>query len=814
VRAEHFLRDFRYGARTLAKNPGFAAIIVLTVALSIGATSAIFSMIHGVLLRPLPYPDADRIVRIFYQNPNFPKFPMNHFDLRDFRAWSRSFEGLAAYTHSDLQLSGVGDPVRLAGFRVTAGFFQVLGLRPARGREFTANDELPGNNNQVILSDRVWRARFGGAEDILGRKIMLDARPFTVIGVMPPGTEHPGNAYNALAYGDSVEIWWPFTFGNNSNARGSHFVDGIGRLKPGVSPEQAEAELNAMMQQLARQHPAARGWNIFLNRLDQEIVGNSRRLLLVLLGAVGLVLLIACVNAANLMLARATSRQREIALRSALGAGRARLIGQMLAESLLIALLGGTLGTLFAAGGLKALMTLLPEGFPRSSDIHLDWTIFGFTLAISVATGLLFGFAPAIRSSRTDLQHALREGGRGATSSVYHVRMRSVLVVGEVALACMLLIGAGLLLRSFARLLRVDPGFRAQHVLTASVALPGTAYPGAADTARFFERLAAELTSLPSVEAAGAGTDLPWTGYDDNWGGIRIEGNPPAANESTHARYHVASPEYFRSVGIPLIGGRFFNEHDRADAPLAVIINAAMARKYLPNQNAVGKRLDFGTSRNPQWTTVVGVVGDVKDRPDSASTEPAFWWPVTQTPMRFGQMAVVVRAAADPSLLANHVRAAVRKLDPNLAVANVRLMDEIAEGSFATHRFTLFLVGLFAALALALAAAGIYGVISYSVNQRMHEFAMRMALGARGWDVMRLVLGHGMKIAAAGVILGLASAAALARVMRSLLYEVSGTDPVTFAGVALMAIAIAALACYVPARRATSADPMTALRAE
>jgi predicted permease len=812
---ENSWRDLRYALRSLRKSPGFTAVILLTLALSIGANSAIFSVIDGVLLRPLPYPEANRIVRVFFHSASYAKFPLNPFDFRDFRARNRSFESLAGFTRADLQLSGTGQPERFTGFAVTAGFFRVLGLRPARGHEFDANAEIPGNEQQAILSDRVWRNRFAADPNIVGRKITLDSRPFTVAGVMPPGTEHPGNEYNGVAHGETVDLWWPFTFQGNPAHRGSHYLEAIGRLQKGVTATQAQAEMNALIAQLAREYPDyLAGWQALVIPLYQEIVGPSQRLLLVLLGAVGLVLLIACANAANLLLARATARQREMAVRTALGAARARLVRQMLTESLLIALIGGVCAMAVAVAGVRTLVALLPASFPRADTIHVNATVFSFTLLVALATGILFGLAPALQAARTDVQDILRASGRGAGSSRGHLRLRSVLVVGEVGLACLLLIGAGLMLRSFVNLLRADPGFRPEHLLTAGLSLPDTTYKPT-EAVHFWARVTASLDSVAGIRAAGVGTDLPWTGYDDNVGGFTIEGKKAAANEEYHARYHVASPGYFRAVGMPLVRGRFFTASDDMKAPLALIVNRSMARRYWPNEDALGKRITFDDHpKEKDWMTIVGIVGDVKDKPDSPAAQMALWWPVEQSPVSVGNMSIAVRGSADPALLANDLRQAVRQLDPTLAVANIRPMDDIADANVSTPRFALFLVALFAGLALALAAIGIYGVISYAVSQRVHEFGLRMALGAQAGDVRRLVLRQGVKLALLGVALGLVGALALGRVLRSLLYEVSAGDPVTFTSVAALAIAAAALACYLPARRATAVDPANALRSE
>ncbi|HEY6293029.1 MAG TPA: ABC transporter permease [Terriglobia bacterium] len=808
-------QDLRYAARTLAKSPGFAAAVILTLALAIGANSAIFSVINGVLLKPLPYPHADRIVRLYFRSNDYPKFPINMFDFRDFRARSGSFDALAAFTRSDVQLSGSGEPVRLAAFRVTAGYFRVLGLAPARGREFEEKDELPGNGRSVILSDRAWRTQFGATPDIVGRKITLDSQPFTVMGVMPAGAEHPGNVYHGLPYGDSVDAWWPFTFEGDPNSRGSHFMEVIGRLKPGVTSAQAQAEMNTLLAEIGHEHGGYDGWHMLVIPLYHEIVGSDERLLLVLLGAVGLVLLIACANVANLLLARATARQREIAVRGALGATRSRLIRQMLSESLLIALAGGALGTALAVAGVRALVSLLPADFPRVDSIHVNIAVLAFTLLIAVATGFVFGLAPALEAARTDLQQGLREGARGSTISGRHLRLRNVLVVAEVSLASVLLIGAGLMLRGFVNLLRMNPGFRPEHVLTASLSLPGTEYKTPAAVSRFYEQLTTNLAAAPGVKYAGAGTDLPWTGYDENTGGFTIEGKKPPQGEDFHARYHSSTPDYFRALSIPLVRGRFFTEGDNHDAPLVLIINDTMARRYWPHEDAVGQRMTFSdTPKEKDWMTVVGVVGDIKDKPASSGAEPAFWWPVLQEPFGIPLMSVVMRSDSGAAQLANELRREVHRLDPALAVANIRLMDQIADAGVSTARFAFFLVGLFAALAITLAAIGTFGVISYSVSRRTHEFGLRMALGADRWSLMRLVLGQGVVLALAGAALGVLCGLALARVLRSLIYDVSPSDPATFTVVSLIVVAVALLACYLPAQRATETDPMDALRSE
>jgi predicted permease len=810
---ESVLQDTRYALRQLISNPGFTAVITLTLALSIGANSAIFSVIEGVLLKPLPYPHAEKIVRVFLTSAEFPKFPLNPFDFRDFRARNRSFESLAAFTRRDIQLSGNGQPAELAGFAVTSGFFRVLGLNPQFGREFDFNAELPGNGQQAILSDRLWRSRFNADPAIVGQKITLNMEPFTVVGVMPAGTEHPGNDYHALPYGESVDVWTPFTFEGNPAQRGSHYMEGIGRLRSGVTPEQANGEMNALMAQIGREHGGS-DWKVLIIPLYREIVGSNQRMLLVLLGAVGMVLLIACANAANLLLARAAARQREVAVRLALGAPRMRLIRQMLTESLVIALLGGGLGALLAEGGVKALVALLPAGFPRAHEIHVNLLVFAFTFFVSICTGILFGLAPALQASRMDPRRGLHEGGRSNTGRARQRRLRNALVISEVSLACVLLIGAGLMLRSFLNQLHLDPGFRQQHVLTATVSLPRATYKTGADNARFYSNLVNGLRNLPGVESAGAGSDVPWTGYDENAGGFTIEGKKPPPHDDFHARYHMATPGYFTALGIPVVRGRFFTDGDTKDAPQVVIINQIMAARYWPGEDAVGKRFTFEDNpKEKDWMRIVGVVGDVKDKPDSPSAEPAFWWPYAQAPFT-SDMTIVIRSSGEPRMLVDAMRNQVRLLDPSLAVANIRLMDQVADASIATPRFAFSLVGLFAGLAIVLAAIGTYGVISYSVSQRLPEFGLRLALGAPPGNVLRMVLVQAARLAVTGAAVGVVVGLVLARVLGSMMYNVSSTDPLTFTAVGFGVITIAMLACWLPARRATKASPMIALRAE
>ncbi|MEO8370867.1 MAG: ABC transporter permease [Candidatus Solibacter sp.] len=811
---ETTLQDLKYAFRTLLKTPGFTAVLVLTLALSIGATTAIVSVVEGVLLRPLPFHDAARLVRAYTRSDTHPKFPINPNDFRDARSRMRSFESFAAYVHSDLQLSGTGNPVRLSAFAVTAGYFHVLGLKPAMGREFTQDDELPGNGKQVVISDRLWHSTLQGAADVLGKTIRLDRTPYTVVGVMPAGVQHPGNAYHAVLYGDTVDLWVPFTF-DSPKDRGSHYLDAIARLRPGVALGQAQGEFLATMEQIAReQSGSSEGVATLISPLETEIVGQTKPLLFALLGAVALVLILACVNAANLLLARATARQREMAVRAAVGAGRGRLIRQMLTESLLLALAGGVLGGIIAVPGTSLLVSLLPADFPRASDIRVDAPVFLFTFAAAAFTGLLFGLAPAINASWTDLRGSLHESGRSTTSSHTTLRLRSVLVISEITLACALLIGAGLMLRSFLNLLRTDPGFHADNVLSATISLPQAAYKDAAAVTQFSNSLLAKLRSLPRVTQAGIGSDLPWTGWDDNAGGFDIRGETPRPHDSFQARYHIASSGYFSSLGIPVTQGREFSEHDTAAAPKVLIINQAMAR-FWQNQNALGGQVTFKNHpADSDWMTVVGIVRDIKDTPSSLAARPAFWWPQPQQPFTFRELSIALRTEVDSTALADGLRLATRELDASLPVAEIRSMDRIADRSYATSRFTLVLIGLFAALALLLSAMGVYGVIAYSVGQRRLEFGIRMALGAKPQDVVSGIVRGGMKLAFWGTVAGLVLGFGFSRFLGSLLYEVSATDPLTFGLASLVGIVAAAAACVLPALRATRISPMTALRAD
>ncbi|MGH9852856.1 MAG: ABC transporter permease, partial [Blastocatellia bacterium] len=772
----------------------------------------------GVLLKPLPYRAPDELIRVFETSQTQPKFPMSGGNFQDYRDQNSTLAGLALYTRQDVDLSQDDKPERLAALRVSAGFFDVLGVQPLLGREFRREDELPDSNRVVILSHRLWQRRFNSDPGIVGRAVTLSGQPFTVVGVMPPGVQHVGGDYRSMAHGESVDVWWPVALRPQAN-RGAHFLNAVGRLKPGVPLAQASADFNVIAERLAQQFPNTnRNWRITIQPLHEEIVGRAQTTLLVLFGAVFFVLLIACVNVANLLLARATAREREMAVRSAVGAGRGRIVRQLLTESLLLAVISSAVGILMAQWAIDALGALGPEQLPRLQAVSIDGRILLFTLALTLLTGVLFGLAPALQAGQVNLNELLKEGGRSG-AGVRQRRLRDALVVVEVALALVLLVGAGLLVRSFWKLQQADSGFDHERVLTANLLLRGARYDNGPKIIAFQKQLLERVSALPGVQSAGLTSDLPWTGYDEN-AGFTIEGKTFPPNDGPSARYHVASSDYFRAIGVPLVAGRFFNDADRMpDGPdgtgalRVVLINRAMADRYWPGENAVGKRFSFSSQpREQDWFNVAGVVGDVKDFPHSPAAAPAFYWATTQ--QAFPQTILAVRTSAEPLGLIEAVRNELRALDKDLSLAEAQTLETVAATAVAGRRFTLWLVGLFALTALLLAAIGIYSVLSYLVAQRTHEIGVRMALGAQLGDVLKLVIRQGMTLVLFGLASGVVVAFGLTQLMKGLLFEVKATDPLTFALVAALLAVVALLACWIPARRATKVDPMVALRCE
>ena len=799
--------DVRFGARQLRKHPAFTAAAALTLALGIGANTAIFSLVDGVLLRPLPYPEPGRLVVVLQSYPSIGlgRWGISQFLFASFRDQARSFERMAAHTETGLTLTGLDAPVRLQGAYVTAGFFEVLGVQPAQGRSFLPEEDVPGKNVVCILSDRLWRAQFGGDPGIVGRSLRLNDAPLQVVGVMPPGFQFPS---------PDTDVWIPL--GLNPQRRFGFMYAGIARLKEGASAAHAEAETTAIQWNLARQSenppPPGADMKTIVMPLHEAVTQRARKPLLVLLGAVGLVLLIACANIANLLLGRLAARRREIALRIGLGASARRIVTQLLTESLLLALLGGIAGAALAVWWVALIGRLPLEGVPRSADVHVNTTALVFTAAVALATGILFGLAPALRAGRLAPGGALREGLR-STASPSSRRLNHSLVAAQVALSLVLLIGAGLLLKSFARLLAVNPGFRTENLLTLRISLSQRSYDSPAKLIQFYDTLAERVRGLPGVRAAGLVSKLPVQADGGDADGYVVEGREEPGSAQPNALMHAAFPGYFQALGIPLLRGRDFTNSDGTESEPVAIVDATLARRYWPEGEAVGKRIRFGWDTSARaWMTIVGVAGDVKHSGLMASAYPHLYMPARQQPERVPQMYLAVRTSADAPETAKALRAVVRALDPSVPVFAVRTMPEILAASLNSQRLTNILLGSFAGMALLLAAVGIYGVMSLSVAGGTQEFGIRMALGAQRADVFRLVLGQGMAIAAAGVGAGVLVALGLARSLRTLLFEVSPADPATFAAVTLVLGAAALAACYLPARRATRVDAMVALR--
>lgn len=810
-------QDVRYGIRMLRKNPGFTLIAIVALALGVGANASIFSVVNAVLLRPLPFAEADQLVMVWERRPrqNRESNPVAPADFLDWQQQNQSFSRMAAYSARAFNLTGTGaEPEQLTGQLVTGEFFQVLGAKAALGRTLLPGVDSPGGNRVAVLSYGLWQRRFGGDKAVVGRTLTLDDEIFIVAGVMPPDFSYPDRETEVWATPQRgvPDVILP---GNPDPAtlRSLHYLNVIARLKPDVTRATAQAEMEAIAGRLEEQYPDANtGHTARVVALHEQLVGDVRPALIVLLSAVGFVLLIACANVANLLLARGAGREREMAIRTALGAGRRRLIRQLLTESVLLAGAGGMLGLLLALWGTDALVALSPENFPRLQEINLDGRVIGFTLLVSLLTGIIFGLAPALQVSRLDLNSSLKEGGRGSAESFGRRRLRGALIVAEVALTMVLLVGAGLMIRSFDRLLRVDPGFKADNLLTMEVSLPQSKYSESEEqTANFFREILGRIKTLPSVQSVGATWILPLSGQGAG-SGFEIEGRDPATvSERMNSAFSAVSPNYFRTMSIPIIKGREFGDRDTATAPGVSLVNETFARRYFPSEDPLGKRIKR-RGEETGWTTIVGVVGDVRQLGLDVEPRSEMYFSYLQSPVPF--MNVVVRTATDPATLATAVRKEVWAVNPNQPVANVSTMNELLTNSAAGKRFNTLLLSLFALIALTLASVGIFGVMSYTVSQRTREIGVRMALGARESDVLRLVIRQGMILAGLGIVIGLVAALALTRVMTSLLYGVSATDPATFIGIALLLAGVALVACYIPARRATKVDPMVALRHE
>ena len=809
-------KELRYAARSLLKRPAFSLVAVLTLALGIGANTAIFSVVNATLLRPLPFKDPDRVVMLWgalakLQADRLPNSAPNFIELK---ARSQTFERLAAFRSWSWQLTGGSEPELLRGARVSADFFEAVGAGPILGRTFTAEEDVENHAPVVLISHGLWQRHFGGDQNVIGKTITLTGQNAMVIGVMPEGFQFPGgaNMVPGLQFALQNDVWMPIRFTQQERERhGNLNLATIGRLKPGVSLAQAETEINGIQKELPL---GTIGFTFGALPLHQQMVGTIRKPLLVLLATVALVLLIACANIANLLLARATSRQKEIAIRAALGAARRRIIGQLLTESLLLSLTGGAIGLLIAVWGNSLLVSLIPREVPRISDVGVDARILLFTLAISIVTGLIFGLIPAFQASRFDLNQSLKEGLRGVSAGVGQNRFRSLLVVSEVAMALVLLIGAALLIKSFVRLLDVKPGFNPEQVLTLDVQLPnvpGSRYERREDQAAFFQQLTTQLQALPGVENAGGVLSLPLSGASESTELILEGQESSAANgQRPNADYTIVTPEYFATLQIPLLQGRYFTAQDKLEAPFAIIVNDTLAARLWPGQNPLGKRFRVGFEEKPR--EVVGVVGTIKQTTLDSEASPAMYLPHLQSPTP--GLTLLVRTRGEPLSIVAAVRNAVRALDKDVPVTQVQTMEKVLGASVAQPRFSMLLVGLFAALALVLSAVGIYGVMAYAVSRRAHEIGVRMALGAGASQVLKLVLKDGMTLALAGIAVGLLGAFALTRLMASLLFGIGAKDPVTFASVAAFLAFVAFIACYIPARRATKVDPLIALRDE
>jgi putative ABC transport system permease protein len=797
-------QDARYGLRMLLKKPGFTLTAVITLALGIGATSTIFSFVNGILLRPLPYQDSRRLVALDETAPkrgvtsmgvSFPNF-------LDWREQNRVFTGVAAYNIGDFTLTGSGEPEKVSGADISYNTFEVLGVAPILGRTFTAEEDRPGNDLVVILGHSLWERRFGSKPEIIGQKITLLNRPRTVIGVMPPDFKFP----------EVADLWVPLALDTNRWTRTDHGLSAVARLQPGVTVEQARSDMTSIARHIEEANPITNeGLGVSVIPLREGLVSDYHNALLILMGVVGLVLLIACANVANLLLARASTRAKEVAIRTALGAGRWRVFRQLLTESIVLGLMGGALGLTLAFWGLDLLLAAIPIEFPFWMKFELDSRVLGFTTGVALLTGLIFGAAPALQASRVDLNEALKDGGRDASGAGRHRLLRS-LVVAEVALSLVLLIGAGLMMRSFMRLQHTNPGLNPENLLTLRVDLPGAKYDTPEKQRTFYKELLERVGALPGVEAAGAVSNLPLGGV--TWGrSLTVEGFPVLpVGQAPMINHCVITPNYFRAMGIPLSMGRDFTDADTRDSLRVTIIDERLAREYWPNESPLGKRVRFGPPENNEpWHTVVGVVGAVKHESLSLTRRKTVYLPHAE--ITIADMALAVRAA-NPDNLTPAVRGQVKAMDPDLPIINVRTMTEVISRSVWQPRLYTILFGVFAAVALALASIGIYGVMAYSVSERTREIGIRLALGAQRRDVLKLVVAQGMTLALIGAGVGLGAALALTQLMRSMLFEVSATDPLTYAALAALLSVVAMLACYLPARRATKVDPMVALRCE
>jgi predicted permease len=812
---ETLLQDLRYGLRMLAKSPGFAATAILTLALGIGANTALFSVVNGVLLNPLAYPQSGQLVAVYGKTPGYEHAPINYMNFLDWQRATKTFSSMAMYRNQDYNFIGTGVAERLTGYMISADFFSTLGTMPVLGRDFRADDDHMGAAPVVMLGGGFWKRKFGSSLEIIGKPILLNGTSYTIVGVVPAGFTF---------YGHDRDIYTPIGQWNDPNFRDRR-VDvsshGVGRLKPGVTVSQAKADMDSIAQNLSAAYPEAdKNVGIALVSMKEDIVGNVQPFLIVLLAAVGFLLLIACANVANLILARSMGRSREFAIRAALGAGNARVIRQLLTESVLLAGLGGALGLLLAVWGTRAVLGTLPGALPRSSEVSLDSRVMLFTMALSVFAGIVFGLAPAVKSSRVNLQEILKESGRGLSGGRH--QLQGIFVAVEVAMALVLLVGAGLMVRSLSALWRVDPGFNPSHAITFTLSLPAGPATSSAETRARLRHFDDKMHSIPGVKAVSVtlgSRPMIHNSSEPFW----IEGQPKPANlpEMHQAMFYLVESGFEQAMGVTLERGRFITPQDDERAPVVVDIDDAFARAYFPEEDPVGKRINlagFGVQAE-----IVGVVGHVKqwglDADGKSAIEAQFDYPFMQLPEKLmplaaDAVAVVLRTEGDPTAVMGPVRRAVEEIDSREVVYNVQTMNEVVSNSFAARRLSMTLLGVFAALALVLACVGIYGVISYLVGKRTHEIGVRVALGAQRNDVLQMVIGQGAKMTLIGVAIGIGAALGLTRLMANQLFGVSAHDPLTFAGVAMLLILVAVAACYIPARRAMNVDPVVALRHE
>jgi putative ABC transport system permease protein len=808
---ETLLQDLRYGLRVLTRNPGFSAVALLALVLGIGAITAIFTIVNSILLRPLPYKQPDRLVMVWEtepgDNPRSAKSSVAPPDFFDWRNQSQSFEHIAGIRGQVFDLTGEGQPEQLLGAGVSFDFFDMLGARAAAGRFFLGEEDQTSGQRVVVISHKLWQRRFNADPGAVGHALTMSGKSYTVVGVAPKDFRTP------MFYGEEGDIWIPLAHVEDKlTERNNRFIQVIGQLKPGLSIEQAESEMNVIAAQLRQQYPESNtGVGVNLVGLKEEVIGDIGPKLLMLIGAVGFVLLIACSNVANMLLARAASRQKEIAIRLAIGASRWRIVRQLIIESVLLAVVGGALGLLFAMWGVDVLVALSPEDIPRLAEIAIDRYVLGFAFLISVLTGVVFGLAPALQASSPNVNSSLKEGGGAATTSFRGDRLRSFLVVAEVALALVLLIGAGLLINSLLRLQNVSPGFDPDGVITMRVFL-SPKYEEQPKQIAFFKELIERVESLPGAESVGAINDLPMSG-NQSITGITIEGQPSEPDQEPRTEWRQISPNYFRTMAIGLLAGRDFTIQDDRNAPAVVIVNDTFAGRFWPGQDAVGKRMKFGPSNSQgPWRTVIGVVGTIKHLGLDKTEGSCVYLPYLRSPRR--GMFVLARTKSDTAGLTAAMQKEVWAIDKDLPIQSVRTMNQFLSRSVAEPRFYSVLLGVFAALALVVASIGIYGVMSYTVAQRTHEIGVRMALGAQSRDVMLMVLGKSFALIGAGIAIGLPAAVAVTRILSSMLFGVTATDLATFAGVSLLLALVAMMASYVPARRATRVDPMVALRYE